>query len=249
MELSNADCEDIGLLVKFALQPRLYPGRDSEYRRTLARFNSDVKFADATTDVLRGLGTVVLEADEKGLVLGVEPESPFDFRLKDLNIPERNDRLLFVIIAVGIAAWAYPDTNDLDDPLPKRMELASFEEWLRGVCQQIAEQNDAGHLADADSLAEAWRLYLDMKSVDGDRDDSKKQRQSKNTTTYWVKRVANKFVDWGLAQDDSSSATDEAWHLTDRFRIAVRDMASEPAYELLAKISRQQGSTSEGASS
>jgi hypothetical protein len=50
------------------------------------------------------------------------------------------------------------------------------------------------------------------------------------TLCNWVRNVLGWLVEQGMARADSTGGT---WMLTERFRIRVKDMASEPAYAFL----------------
>ena len=54
--------------------------------------------------------------------------------------------------------------------------------------------------------------------------------------TGWVRNVLGWLVEQGMARADGAGGT---WMLTERFRIQVKDMASEPAYTFLADLARR----------
>jgi hypothetical protein len=53
-----------------------------------------------------------------------------------------------------------------------------------------------------------------------------------------LRNVLGWLVELGMARADTTGAT---WMLTERFRIQVKDMASEPAYAYLAEVARRGG--------
>jgi hypothetical protein len=238
MMLTTPDYHDIGVLVGFGLQPTQRPGRQPEYRRVLARYRSELDFKTATDAVLAGLSTRVLSDGEFGLVLGVEQESPFAFRMSDLpSTNTREGRLLSGLVLVGLAAYAYPTPQDLDDTITRRVDAVDFEQWLRAACTQLKTTDGAGEVIPEEGLDAAWRVYLAMPAtMVGDRGRGS-NRLSPQCTAYWVRRMAGWLVDQGMARD-AENADRDTWTLTERFRIHVRDMASEPAYRYLAGLQR-----------
>lgn len=236
MTLTQADHTDLGLLLAFALQPNQRPGRSPEYRRVLGRYRTEPDFRLATDAVLHGLDTRVLSDGDFGLVLGVNPESPFAFRVADLpNATTRDGRLLAGLVLVGIAAYAYPSPADLDEERVRRVPETDFEQWLRAACDRLRVRDAAGEPIPEEGLDEAWRAYHEKPATRvGDRGRGA-GRLSPKCTLYWVRNTLAWLAEQGMARPESSGGT---WLLTERFRIQVKDMASEPAYTVLAAIGR-----------
>jgi hypothetical protein len=154
-----------------------------------------------------------------------------------LRTPRTEGRLLSGLILVAIAAYIYPNPHDLDDTLTRRLDAIDFEAWLRAACERLKTKDGSGEVIPEQGLDDAWRVYLAMPAtMVGDRGRGS-GRLSPACTAYWVRRVAAWLVDQGMAKDA------EVWTLTERFRVHVRDMASEPAYRMLADIARQATST------
>jgi hypothetical protein len=84
--LTANDHDDLGTLLRYALQPTQRPGQNPEYKRVLARYRSEGEFKTATDAVLHGLGARALADGDFGLVLGVDSESPFAFRMSDMTL-------------------------------------------------------------------------------------------------------------------------------------------------------------------
>ena len=237
MTLTQNDHTDIGTLLAYALQPTQRPGRSQEYRRVLARYRTESDFRIATDAVLHGLHARVLSDGDFGLVLGVSPESPFAFRVSDMpNAATRTGRLMAGLVLVGVAAYAYPTPADLEDERIRRVPDVEFEQWMRSACEQMQVRDAAGEPVPDDGLDEAWRAYHEMPStLVGDKGRAS-GRLSPKCTLYWVRNVLGWLVEQGMARADGTGGT---WMLTERFRIQVKDMASEPAYTFLADLARR----------
>ncbi|NYI91769.1 hypothetical protein HNR02_005092 [Amycolatopsis endophytica] len=178
----------------------------------------------------------MLSDGDFGLVLGVNPESPFAFRVADLpNANTRNGRLLAGLVLVGIAAYVYPSPADLDEQRVRRVAETEFEQWLRAACERLRDRDAAGEPIPEEGLDEAWRAYHEKPAIlVGDRGRGVGRLSSK-CTLYWVRNTLAWLAEQGMARPESTGGT---WLLTERFRIQVKDMATEPAFTMLAAIGR-----------
>ena len=236
--LTPTDHTDVGVLVGFGLQPRLRPGGNLEYRRVLARYRTEPDFKTATDAILVGLNASVLADGDFGLVLGIEPESPFVFRYSDVPyMSSRERRLIAGLIIVGVAAYAYPAPEELEAERIRHVVDVEFEGWLRGMCERLRVQDAAGEIIPEEGLDQAWRVYVNMPvRMVADRERSR-SRLSPKCTLYWVRAMMGWLTEQGLARP-GQTAGDNRWTLTDRFRIHVKDMAAERAYSHLAEVGR-----------
>lgn len=236
--LTQSDHTDVGALLGFALQPTLRPGRSPEYRRVLARYRTEPDFKTAMDAVLLGLSVQVLADGDMGLVLGVQPESPFAFHYSDVpKTQTREGRLLAGLVLVGVAAFAYPTPEDLDSDRIRHVADIDFENWLRSACERLRVQDAAGEVIPEEGLDQAWREYVNMPvRMVGDRGRGANRLSSK-CTLYWVRTIMGWLEDQGMARPNQT-AGDNHWTLTERFRAHVRDLASEHAYTALAQIAR-----------
>jgi hypothetical protein len=233
------DFTDLGILLAFAMRPTQRPGRSPEYRRVLARYRTEVEFRSATDAVLHGLDASALSDGDFGLILGVQPESPLAFRFSEMpNAGIKDGRLLAGLVLVGLAAWAFPTPADLDDQRPRRVPEVEFEGWLRTTCERLQLRDAAGEPIPEEGLDEAWRVYEAMPAtMIGDRGRGAR-RLSPKCSQYWVRNVLGWLAEQGMARPDTSATADPAWTLTERFRVQVKDMAGERAYEFLAAVGR-----------
>ncbi len=107
---------------------------------------------------------------------------------------------------------------------------------MRSACEQMQVRDTAGEPVPDDGLDEAWRAYHEMPSTLVGEKGRASGRLSPKCTLYWVRNVLGWLVEQGMARADSTGGT---WMLTERFRIQVKDMASEPAYAFLADLARR----------
>jgi hypothetical protein len=161
------DHVDIGVLVAWALRPNQRPGRSPEYQRVLDRYRTVGEFRAAADAVLHGLGAEVLSDGDFGLVLGVTPESPLAFRVTDMpNLYKSDHRVLAGLILTGLAAFAYPSAQELDEDRLRPVEVAEFDAWLRDLCERLRSHDAGGEVIPEEGLDAAWRIYLTMPSLD-----------------------------------------------------------------------------------
>lgn len=238
MSLTQNDFTDIGTLVAWAMRPGRRPGSNSEYKRVLTRYRSERDLRSATDAFLHGLSARVLSDGDYGLVLGIEPESPMAFRISDMaNTGDERYRLLAGLILTGLAAFAYPSAEELEDDRVRHVSEQDFDLWLRDLCERLRSHDPAGEPIPEQGLDDAWRVYLDMPSVaygDSARGAAKLRR---SCTRYWVRSVLGWLNGQGMARQDTSS--DDRWTLTERFRVHAKEMALERAYSFIADIRRR----------
>lgn len=237
MNLSHHDLADVGVLIGYALRPKLRPSPESDYRALLGRYRSDSEFRSAVDSVLDGLDTRVLSDSDFGLVLGVRRESVFAYRLSDLpNVTGVVDRLLVGLVSVAIAAYAFPTPADFDDDRIRWVSVDETERFIREICDRFKRSPEQAPTDDT-ALDEAWRAY-DRLSPGYKADKGKgRARRSPASSTYWVAHVLSWMVDQGLARAAPSRGT-EAFQLLERFRVQAGDLAGNATYEVLASVRR-----------
>lgn len=231
------DVHDAGVLLGFALQPKKRPTPGGEYRRALDRYRTESDFREAVDALMDGLDMRVIADSDYGLMLGVQPESPFAFRMQDLpNIAEPNLRLVAGLVVMGLAAYAYPTQQALDEQIARTVQRIEFEAWLRRACQRLADEEANGQPQPDDRLDRAYRTYLDMPAVTTGGHGRGKNRLIRDCTTYWVNKITGWLIDQGMAQEATTGTGVQAINLTERFRVHVAHMASESAYLTLARL-------------
>jgi hypothetical protein len=229
------DHVDIGVLVGWALRPNQRPGRSPEYQRVLDRYRTVAEFRAATDAVLHGLGAQVLSDGDFGLVLGVVPESPLAFRVTDMpGLYKSDHKVLVGLILTGLAAFAYPSAQELDEDRLRPVAVAEFDAWLRDLCERLRSHDAGGEVIPEEGLDAAWRLCLAMPSLHL----SETGRLSNKCTRYWIKQMLTWLTGQGMARPDT--VVDDTWTLTERFRIHAREIALERAYSFIAELGRGQ---------
>ena len=234
MTLMRDDHVDIGVLVAWALRPNQRPGRSPEYQRVLDRYRTVAEFRAATDAVLHGLGAEVLSDGDFGLVLGVAPESPLAFRVTDMpGLYKSDHKVLAGLILTGLAAFAYPSAQELDEDRLRPVEVTEFDSWLRDLCERLRSHDAGGEVIPEEGLDAAWRAYLAMPSLHL----SETGRLSNKCTRYWIKQMLTWLTGQGMARPDP--LVDDRWTLTERFRIHAREIALERAYSFIAEVGRR----------
>jgi hypothetical protein len=232
--LMRDDHVDIGVLVAWALRPNQRPGRSPEYQRVLDRYRTVAEFRAAADAVMHGLGAEVLSDGDFGLVLGVVPESPLAFRITDMQGLYKSDhKVLAGLILTGLAAFAYPSAQELDEDRLRPVAVADFDTWLRDLCERLRSHDAGGEVIPEEGLDAAWRIYLAMPPLD--RSEATGQPTSK-CTRYWIRKMLTWLGGQGMARLDPLA--DDTWTLTERFRIHAREIALERAYSFIAELGR-----------
>ncbi|MEU8797781.1 hypothetical protein [Spirillospora sp. NPDC048819] len=241
MSLTQSDYTDIGTLVGWAMRPTQRPGRTPEYQRVLSRYRSENELRAATDAFLHGLSVHVLSDGDYGLVLGVEPESPLAFRISDMaGITDDRQKLLAGLILTGLAAYAYPSAEEVEDDRVRRVSELDFDLWLRDLCRRLRSHDAAGEPIPEQGLDDAWRVYLDMPSVVQSDAGGKPGKLRRSCTRYWVRNVLGWLNGQGMARPDTAS--EGGWTLTERFRVHAKEIALERAYTFIAEIQRRAAS-------
>jgi hypothetical protein len=218
-------------LVAFGLTPRVRPAGDSTYMDLLSRYRSDRDFGAIVDAVVEGLGLVVLDASELGLVLAPTAGSVFAQRLADyrssLSVQER---LLHGLIHVGIAAYCYPTPAALLDEDVRVASVSVVERFLRDAAERLRDRHGDGDPdPDQPELEQAWRLYLRRQPTRETSDG----RAGVSTTGGMIKHAMERLTEQGLMQkiSDAEGGTYRALH---RYRVGIRELAATEAYRTLA---------------
>lgn len=230
--LTAHDYTDVGTLIGFAVQPakRL---SDAEYRRTLARYRGEPSFRQAIDGILEGLSMQVLSDGDYGLILGARAESPFAFRIGDMpRTQEPKHRLLNGLVLAGLAAFAFPSAEEMEEDRVRQVNEGELEQWLRAVCRKLQSKESAGVVIPEEGLDHAWRIFDTMQTESRADRGRTPGRLSPSCTLYWVHNVLSWLSEHGMARPDTTSGEGN-WQLTERFRIQVRHMGAGAAFEYL----------------
>lgn len=220
-------------LIAFALQPRVARGADERYGELWSEYRTDEAFHDVVEAVANGLGLVVLDAPEQGLVVAPMERSPFAFRLQDYSgglTPTR--RMLIGLVHLGIAAVAYPREADLEDDIVVRRSVEQVERFLRDACQALADAEDEQDaIVGSPEEVQAWREFLSMPA-------SKRMAKGGFSADCTMGQITRAF-DWLVVQGMARQSGDD-YQLLDRYRIQVRELAGHAALERLRTIQADQ---------
>jgi hypothetical protein len=225
MTSAAALASDAARLVSFALRPKVALGSpDSDYYRLWHEYRVNEEFRDVVEAVVDGLGLVTLGVTEQGLLVAPSDDSPFQFRLSDLQKGLAPDRRLLIGVAhLGIAAAAYPREADLEGDIVVRRSATQIESLLRTAVEAFADGADDD---EADDLTTAWRVFRSTPAV------RRKDRGSGFRADCTMGVITNAF-DWLVEQGMARRAGDGVWQLLDRYRVQVRELAGHTAFETL----------------
>jgi hypothetical protein len=216
-------------LIHFGLARRVRPVEGSDYRALLDRYRSELRFKDVVDTMAEGLGLEVLGTPRAGIVLVPDPGGVFVTRLGDLRAMDANEKLVFGLVLIGIAAYAYPHDVDFDDPETKLVEVGKVDEFLRTAIA-AADLSDAGERARA-----AAEVYADLPSLTL----TPQGRRARGCTLRSVEEVCAWLVGQGAAREAATLGPD-TFHLTDHFRLLVADSAGTAALDVLREVRQKE---------
>lgn len=221
---------DAGTLIAHGLR-RERPSRSLDLRRLVSRYTADLHFRQVCNDIAEGQGLKILHVDEiSGVVLAATSESPYAPALGDLRdmlrITDTDDRLIYGLIVAGIAACCYPTKQALDDATIRRFTAQTVEERLRTLCRTLEDDTPD------DGLQQAWQAYDRRKSVV--LTSTGRYRTGKDACTMaMIEAAARLLADHGLLAESRTRDDTRQWATTDRFRLLVRNHASQLAYRTI----------------
>lgn len=222
-------------LIAFGLGRTHRPVDGSEYRALLDRYRTDLRFKDIVDAIAQGLGLEVLGTPRSGLVLAPEPAGPFATRLADLKPGmTAEDKLVCGLVLLALAAWAYPNDVDLDDPEAKIIDVVKIDEFIRAAISDLVQVDGAdGSVGERARTAAA--TYADLPSLR----TTATGRRAAGCTLRYIDLVCDWLVGHGAAREAKSIGPD-SFQLTDRFRMLVGDSAGSIAFEVLRTVRREQ---------
>lgn len=228
MSTAAALAADAARLVSFALRPKLALGSpDSDYYRLWHEYRVNEEFRDVVEAVVDGLGLVTLGVTDQGLLVAPSDDSPFQFRLADLQKGLAPDRRLLIGLAhLGIAAATYPREADLEGDIVVRRSATQVESLLRAAVDAFAE---GAADEEADEVTSAWRLFRSTPAV------RRKDRGSGFRADCTMGIITSAF-DWLVEQGMARRAGDGVWQLLDRYRVQVRELAGHAAFDALRHL-------------
>lgn len=215
------DARDVGLLLRYGLDPTLSPARHDVYSRLLDRFHTDPDLRTAFDETADGLGLRVLTVDRSaGLVLVAEPTSPL--AVTDispwLRIRGTADRLVYGLALGGATAWCYPTSRAVREPGTRRVSALDVDRLVREHAAAVESEEvnlDGG-------LGEAWREYATNRKQVALTSGGRLKR---DCTVRMCEDVLLMLASFGLVVADRTVPPPRAelkvWRSTDRFRAHV----------------------------
>jgi hypothetical protein len=229
------DVQAASELLSFGLARAARPVDGSDYRNLLDRYRTDIRFKDIVDAIADGFGLEVLGTPRTGLVLAPDPSGPFATRLTDLKAMDGQEKLVFGLILLALAAYAYPNEVDLDDPDTKLIDVVKLDGFIRSAITELtsidAPDGSAGERARA-----AAEVYADLPSLIQTRTG----RRATGCTLRAIEVVCGWLVEQGAAREAKAFGPD-TYQLTDRFRLLVADSAGSAALEVLQQTRRASG--------
>jgi hypothetical protein len=229
--LDPTDARAAGELIRHALTRAARPVEGSDYRALLDKYRTDLRFKDTVDTFAGGLGLSVLGTPRSGMVLAPDRDTPFAVRLADLKITDADSKLIFGLILLAAAAYAYPNEVDLDDPDAKVVDVVKLDEFIRTAIAGLRADADAGT---RDGMARtAAEVYVDLPSFT----PTQTGRRAAGCTLRSVETVCGWLVEQGAAREAKALGPD-AYQLTDRFRLLVADSAGSDTLDVLRAARR-----------
>ncbi|MCI4142259.1 hypothetical protein [Streptomyces sp. MMS20-AI2-20] len=215
------DARDVGLLLRYGLDPTMSPARHDVYSRLLDRFHTDPDLRTAFDETADGLGLRVLTADRSaGLVLIAEPTSPL--AVTDVSVWLRirgtTDRLVYGLALGGATAWCYPTARAVREPGTRRVTALDVDRLVREHAAAI----EAEEITIDGGLGEAWREYATNRKQVALTSSGRLKR---DCTVRMCEDVLLMLASFGLIVADRTVPPPRAelkvWRSTDRFRAHV----------------------------
>ena len=233
--MHNDDAYRAGRLLHWALQPRVRPAQEPEYRALVDSYLEHRGFRTLVDELAAGLGLDVLDASAQGLVISPGLDSVFRLRFSEYRTSSStvDDRLLDGLAVLAIAATVYPRAEDLaDDPDRARPAVSAdeVEDQLRALCDRLAQaasqEPDPSASDEQERLIEAWRVYHARTSARETTSGQRPRRATMAIIDFALERLREHGC---LLRADRDGRT--LWQPTRRFNVLARELAAGPLYE------------------
>ena len=239
MPLELDDAHRAGKLLQWGLRPRSRPAQEPEYQELIERYLDHPDFRQLVREIARGLGLLVLDAGEHGLVLGPSFDSVFALKPADFrNQSSTDDRLLDGLVQLALAATVFPRARDLEEDATYArppITVDEIEENLRRLCERLEQE----HQGKPDPLAsdeesgvyEAWRVYRRRLAVMETRDGHKAQRSTRRIIEFGLERL-REFGCFIKESRGNQSFYQPTW----RYQVLIKDLAATTVYEHARRV-------------
>lgn len=241
----NNDAFLAGRLIQWGLDPRARPAQEAEYQRLVERYMDREAFRGLVREVSIGLGLLILDVGEHGLILAPAEESLFAFRPAQFRptSASTDDRLVDGLIQLAVAATIFPRDRDLDEDSSiarPATTVEEVEETLRTICQRLEEESrgnpDPSASEEDRGLYEAWRVFKRRLRAMETRDDRKARRTTLRAVEYGLERLREFGCFTKVQQRDEIG-----FQPTYRYQVLVKQMAATAAFQALQRIMKGDG--------
>ena len=225
-----------GRLIQWGLRPEARPLNELEYQELLTKYQREDSFRALVKAIADGLGLLILDDSDHGLVLAPQDESVFAFRPSEFrNTSSADDRLLDGLVQVAVATTVFPRARDLEEDPDLARPAVTIEE-VDEQLRHLAEQLEKGTVGEPDPLAgdenkgliEAWRVFKARLEVMETKSGRKAMRATRRIIERGLERLEelNCFVRRG-----PESAP--RWQPTRRYQVLVQELAATSLYQTI----------------
>lgn len=222
-------------LIQFGLAARERPAQEPEYQELINSYLDHGDFRAIVKEVARGLGLLVLDAGEHGVVLAPTEDSAFALRAAEFRPTSSSvdDRLLDGLVQLAIAATIFPRARDLEEDAAFARPPVTVEEVddnLRQICQRFEDESknapDPTIADDESGLCEAWRVYQRRLSVMETSDGRRAQRTTRRIIEYGLDRLRD-FGCFTKESRDDKTHYQPSW----RYQVLVKQLAAGASFD------------------
>ena len=224
-----------GQLLQWGLQLQARPVQEEEYLALVKHYLVTPEFQRHVDDVARGLGLLVQECDERGLILTPLTDSVFAMKPADFRPSSSSADLRFIdgLIQVAIAATVFPRSADLDEDrniARPPFTVADVEHTLNALCEEIAETAkrapDPAHAVVTTGLLEGWRVWSELPEAR----ETASGRRAQSTRRRYIEQNLDLLVPLGCFQR-GTRGDETTYRATYRYQAQVQDFASSDIYD------------------
>jgi hypothetical protein len=244
-----------GRLLQWALQLQARPVQEEEYMALVKHYLATPEFQRHVDDVARGLGLLVQECDERGLILTPLADSVFAMKPADFRPTATSADLRFIdgLIQVAVAATVFPRSADLDEDrniARPPITVADVEHTLHTLCEEIAaaakREPDPAHAIVTTGLVEGWRVWSELPEAR----ETASGRRAQSTRRRYIEQNLDWLVPLGCFQR-GMRGEEVTYRATYRYQAQVQDFSSSDIYDTAQALlrARDDGAGASGPSS
>ena len=224
-------------------------GGDKEYEQLIALYRASNEFQTLVQELSEALCLKVVDIDEndEAIILSpLDPDSLFAPRISDIRTQlQETPRGELALILIAIAATFYPSAASLTEDEYERKLIPStldsggltpltatprrVAQLLLENCKHLAEKAPSDMDLSKTSLEEAWRRLANLPEV---RPGT--QGVSMKSVEGMVSKMFKVLEDNGMVRPvvgiDGTPDTEQAYAPTDRYRLQVREQASNEVF-------------------